>query len=203
MELLREVRLARVSALVVGVVHAGWVRLARAVVVGHLLDDQLDQRVVLRVLLGGRVGSRRVRQLGAHDLIDRIRGQRPVGLVEDNQDVRVRQPALLELDDVQVRDHLAEDAVLVQLVEQHVKLQLEDARQQVGAIERRLAGEQRLRDLAPLRVARHRDEEGGLAALPDDRHACRVPSTERERGEARGWGLATDWQGVGGSAPSW
>lgn len=135
-EVLREVRLARVEAVAVGVVHADWVRLTRAVVVRHLLDQELDQGLVLRTLLDACVRTRRVRQLGANHRVDRLRGERPVLLVKNDQDVRVWQPALLELDHVQVRNHLAKDAVLVQFLQQHVELELEDARQQVGAVGR-------------------------------------------------------------------
>ena len=97
----------------------------------------------------------------------------------------MRQPPLLPLHRHQVALHFPEDALLDELVHQHLQPKLEDAGHDVGSVSCVLPRQQGLLDLRPLWVAGKGDKEVRLAQLPDYGHTVlvqllQVPRATRE-----------------------
>ena len=135
----------------------------------HLLEDDVLESPGVR------------RNLGTDERVN-LRGRGDLG-VQHDENVRVRQPALLVLDDVDVRHRFAEDSILQDLRHQRVELDLEHPRRDVGTVLGReqvfplgvLAHRVDLAlDLVPLRVARDGHEQIGLPELSNDRHGVLV-----------------------------
>ena len=85
--------------------------------------------------LGRKVVATRLgRQLSGDNRVDVVGREQTVLCNQNDQDVRMRQATLLELDDVEVRHRASKDAIFVELFQEVVELELEDARDQVRAI---------------------------------------------------------------------
>ena len=122
-----------------------------------------------------------VRDLGRYELVNVLGGARFVGCVlEDDEDVNVRQASLLVLDRPGVARDLSEDVALEKVLDKFFQLEAKHARDDVRTIGGLLQGlavcilGDAVEDLLPAAVSCHCDEEVGRRSLARDRHGIHV-----------------------------
>ena len=123
----------------------------------------------------------RVRDLGRYELVNVVGRARFVGCVlEDDEDVNVRQASLLVFDRPGVARDLAEDVALKKVLDKFFQLQAKDACDEVRAVGGILQGlsvcilGDAFEDLIPAAVSGHGDKEVRRRSLAGDGHSVHV-----------------------------
>ena len=148
-------------------VHAHAARVSSSARSVHLTGEQDSEQLRLtRITL--------VWQLRADAVVNIRWRPRLVCAAHDQQNVGVRETALLELDHPSPCDDHAKDMVLYQITHESTELHVKDARHQVGSALRGLASPEVVHDLWPRRIRRHRQEKIWLAVPAHDAHSVHV-----------------------------
>ena len=105
-------------------------------------------------------------QLSCDDLVDFIGSVQSVLLLENEENMGMRKPSLLELHHIHIASSSAHDLGVDEVIHQLLSLQTEHPGHNVRPVLWLLVGEERVCDFRPMRVASECDEEVRLVVLP-------------------------------------